>query len=318
MRSIVVCGAVLGVTSSAPPRLGTSLPQFGGAVDDSARIADVARQAEELGAASLWVGDRLLAAVDPEVGYAGGGTVPERFRRALDPFVVLAAAAVSTTRAVLGTSVIIAPLYPPAELARSLTSLQAISGGRVLAGLGVGWSPEEYAAAGVGFDRRGARLEELLDALDVLFAGGRAGYAGRFVTVPPSYVEAPSPPVRVGLGAYADAALRRVARRADVWLPALSLPGPRTAADAGAWLRARRGILDAAARDAGRDPDDIATVLRVNLGADARLPRVASDLATVLETTGFTDAFVDPMAFAPAADDALAAFAAVHDRLVAG
>lgn len=65
-------------------RLGTTLPQFGDAADEATRIGDFAARAEEAGAASLWVGDRLLAAVDPQIGYGGADTIPVEFRRALD------------------------------------------------------------------------------------------------------------------------------------------------------------------------------------------------------------------------------------------
>lgn len=294
-----------------------SLPQFGTAVD-ATRIGALARDAEAAGAESLWVGDRLLAAVDPSVGYAGTDTVPERFRRALDPFVVLATAAAVTTRATLGTSVLVGPLYPPAELARSLTSLQGVSGGRLVAGLGIGWSPEEYQAAGVGFDHRGARLDELLDALDVLFAGGEAGYRGRYVTVPPAHVEPPSPPVPVGLSAFSGAALARVARRADVWLPAVNLPGHAEPKEAALGLRELREVLDATAVDAGRDPATIGTVLRVNISGGTSVDAIAPVLAEVLQITGITDAFLDPIAFAPTADDALAAFATLRDQVLHG
>ena len=97
------------------------MPQFG----ESAR-ADLARYAataENLGADSLWVGDRLLTPVNPSVGYAGQDTIPEQFRAGLDPFIALAVAATATTRVRLGTSVFVAPWYPPVQLGRQLNQI---------------------------------------------------------------------------------------------------------------------------------------------------------------------------------------------------
>ena len=128
---------------------------------DVGELARFASTAEQLGADSLWVGDRLLAAVHPTVGYAGTDTIPEQFRTNLDPFVALTVAATATTTARLGSSVFVAPWYPPVQLARQLTSIDVISGGRLLPGFGIGWSPEEYQAAGAPFRRRGAQLDEL-------------------------------------------------------------------------------------------------------------------------------------------------------------
>ncbi len=208
-----------------PVDSGLTLPQFGTAAGDAARIGRFAADAEAAGAASLWVGDRLLAAREPVIGYGGTDTIPVEFRRALDPFAVLAAAAVTTTTARLGSSVLVAPLYAPALLARSLSTVAALSDGRLVAGLGIGWSPDEYAAAGVGFDRRGARLDELLDTLDVLWSGRGEGLDGRFWTTPAAWVETPSPRPPLYLSAFSELALRRVGRRCDGWPPVARLAG---------------------------------------------------------------------------------------------
>ena len=127
--------------------LGFAVPQFGESAHlDVGELARFASTAEQLGADSLWVGDRLLAAVHPTVGYAGTDTIPEQFRTSLDPFIALTVAATVTTKARLGSSVFVAPWYPPAQLGRQLPSIDVISGGRLLPGFGIGWSPEEYRA----------------------------------------------------------------------------------------------------------------------------------------------------------------------------
>jgi len=86
-----------------------------------------------------------------------------------NPFIALTVAATATTTVQLGCSVFVAPWYPPVQLARQLTSIDVISGGRLLPGFGIGWSPEEYQSAGAPFRRRGAQLNELLDALVALW-----------------------------------------------------------------------------------------------------------------------------------------------------
>jgi probable F420-dependent oxidoreductase len=300
-----------------PVDLGLTLPQFGAAAGDAARLGRFAADAEAAGAASLWVGDRLLAARDPEIGYGGTDTIPVEFRRALDPFAVLAAAAVTTTTATLGSSVLVAPLYAPAILARSLATVSALSDGRLLAGLGIGWSPEEYTAAGVGFDHRGARLEELLDTLDVLWSGTGDGLEGRFWTTPASWVETPSPRVPIYVSGFSEPALRRVGRRCDGWLPVARLTGRavEAAEEAVARLTTTRATIDAAARAAGRDPADVATELRVNLGAEVDRDEIAEAVALLADRTGFRRIFLDPMYRDDSLEDRLATFTHVLGAL---
>lgn len=294
-------------------RLGTTLPQFGDAAGEAARIGDFAARAEEAGAASLWVGDRLLAAVDPQIGYGGTDTIPVRFRRALDPFALLAVAASRTTRATLGTSVLVGPLYPPAVLARSLTTISALSGGRLVAGLGIGWSPEEYAGAGLAFDRRGARLDELLDGLDILWSDAPAPLTGPRFPLPAVHVETPDPRPAVYLSGWSEAALRRVGRRGDGWLPVGRLPSDDVDGQADRLVRLRETV-DAAARDAGRDPAAIGTALRVNVAAGTGAAEIADAVRRLADRTGVTDVFIDPLDVASGLDAALDTFADVLRR----
>ena len=121
--------------------IGFGLPVSGNWATPDA-IVRVARLAEELGYASLWTFQRVLG--DESV---------------LDPLVVLAHVAGHTDRIRLGTATICAPFMAPALLAKSLSSLDVLSSGRLDVGLGLGWKREEYAAAGVPFERRGARMD---------------------------------------------------------------------------------------------------------------------------------------------------------------
>ncbi|MFE3730909.1 TIGR03619 family F420-dependent LLM class oxidoreductase [Nocardia sp. NPDC059154] len=274
-------------------KIGFALPQHGSQAREGARVAHYATALEQAGADSLWVGERLIAATNPKVGYAGKDTIPDEFNSVLDPLLLLGIAAAVTERVALGANVLIAPLYRPAQLARALTTVDVVSNGRLIPGFGIGWSPEEYEAAEVPFTHRGARLDETLDALEAIWTTDPAGYRGRYVSVPEHRselkpVQRPRPPIY--LGAFSPAGLARIGRRADGWLPVVPVPGPP------AWgqqLLKLRGVIDEAAVAAGRDPKDIGTVLRVNVAAGTDLELVAATIEKVAADTGFDDFFVD-------------------------
>jgi alkanesulfonate monooxygenase SsuD/methylene tetrahydromethanopterin reductase-like flavin-dependent oxidoreductase (luciferase family) len=158
----------------------------------------------------------------------------------------------------LGTSVLIAPLYAPIVLARSAASLDRLSGGRFTLGLGIGWSADEYAAAGVAQRGLGARLEEILDVLDAAWGQEVVAVSTSHEVVAPSTIGLK--PVRgripVVLAAYTAAGLDRIARRADGWTPA----GVPVAAAVPMW----QGALQAA-EAYGRDPSTLQLVVRANV-----------------------------------------------------
>ena len=287
-------------------RIGFALPQFGALAGTPDQIARFARLIEdEAGGDSLWVGDRLLAAVDPAVGYGGAATIPVQFNTSLDPFGLLAVAATVTTRVTLGTSVLNAPWYPPALLARSLTTIDVLSAGRLLLGFGIGWSPEEYEATGIPMSQRGARLDECLDALDALWTTDPAEYRGRYWRVPLSRVTLK--PVRkqgppIYLAGVAPSARRRIARRADGWLP-VCRPGTRPF-DPDAMITRPLAHLRRLAEEEGRDPSTLGTVLRLNPVAGATV----EDCVETLRRAGDSEvdhAFVDLHYIAGSVDHAL-------------
>jgi probable F420-dependent oxidoreductase len=186
-------------------RFGVLLPTFDplhtGTVP---RVVEGARRAEELGFDAGWVGDHLW------------GHAPW-----IDATVALSAAAAVTDRLTLGFSVMLLGLRPPAWAAKQLQSIYALSGGRLVLGIGVGGEyPEEFEAAGVAVDQRGKRVDETLTVLPDLLLGRRVDYDGETVAVHASPL-APAmpelPPILIG--GRSDAALRRTARFGDGWLP---------------------------------------------------------------------------------------------------
>ena len=292
-------------------KIGFTLPQFGAAAHEAGEVARFAREAERLGADGLWVGDRLLAAVDPAVGYAGGDSIPEVFRSSSDPFALMSVAAAATERVDIGANVLVAPWYAPAVLARTLTTIDQISGGRLLPGLGTGWSPEEYVAAGVPKAERGARLDECLDALDALWTDNPAEYHGEHWTVPASHVEfkpvqRPRPPVY--LAGFAPVAMRRVAHRADGWLPAHV---PESGAFDPASVEEPMGRIRAMAAEAGRDPQALRTVLRVYPLSPDTMDGVVDTIRRAEESGAVDHVFVETMNIADTADQGLEAVESV-------
>ena len=272
-------------------RIGFNLPQYGSHAHHPESIAVFARQAEEMGADSLWVGDRLLAPLEPEINYPGTTAFPEEFRASLDPFAALTVAAVVTTRPLLGTSVLVTPWYAPALLARSLASIDQLSGGRVIAGLGAGWSPEEFRAVGVPLAERGPRLDECLDALAAFWSTNPVHHKGTFWTTAASYVDIkpvqrPGPPIY--MPAFTSASMNRVARRANGFLPAVT-PGPF---DPSTVTIPMARIRDAASR-AGRDPDELEVILRVNTMAGDSVESIAETILQARDRAAVDHAFVD-------------------------
>ncbi|MGW2790943.1 LLM class F420-dependent oxidoreductase [Streptomyces sp. NPDC001251] len=204
-------------------RLGLGLPQMK-QYDLGRDVPAVARTAEEIGFESLWVFERVLFPEPAAQGLYGvpGLPWPDGYRAVADPLVTLTLAAAATGRARLGTSVLVGPLHIPFQLARSLASLDVASGGRVVAGIGTGWSHDEYAAAGVApFEKRGKVLDELLDVCAAVWGPDPVAYQGELTTVAPAVVgPKPARPIPVYLPASSPKSARRLVDRADGWLPA--------------------------------------------------------------------------------------------------
>ncbi len=237
-------------------RIGLAVPQYGRFASlGSLRL--VAWEAEAMGFDSLWVGDRLLTPLEPRDRYPGGdGLIPKEHGVFLDPFAVLTVAASLTSRVRLGASALNACWYAPPLLARSLTTIDRLSDGRLDVGLGLGWSSDEYAAVGVPWQSRAARYEATLDALEAIWHSDPVAYSTELWTVAPSHIH-PKPVGRppLYLAGFAPDALARIGRRADGWLTA-ALPLPMLIP---MWDSVRRS-----AEAAGRDPEALRMVMRAN------------------------------------------------------
>jgi len=197
-------------------RLGFALPQIGPVAGPDALVT-VAQRAEALGYDSLWVLDRLLYPVNPRTPYPAtrDGVLPDLYKQVLDPLETLTFVAAHTRRVALGTSVLNLPWYPPVLLARRLTTLDVLSGGRLRVGLGMGWSLDEYEAAGASWQERGKRADEIIRALKTIWTTDPVEFHGKYYRIPKSFigpkpVQKPHPPIY--MAAYTPSAMKRVAK----------------------------------------------------------------------------------------------------------
>ena len=240
-------------------RFGFALPQVGSAVGPETLVT-VAKRAEDLGFDSLWVLDRILWPVNPRTPYPiGDGSLPVKYKSVLDPLETLTFAAAHTRRVALGTSVLNLPWYNPVLLARRLTTLDVLSAGRLRIGFGIGWSPDEYEAADVPWQKRGKRADELIQALKKIWTTDPVEFQGKYYRIPksvigPKPVQKPHPPIY--MAAYTPAAMKRVAAEANGWFPVgIPLSG------IGPMFEGIKGM----AKDAGRDPSALALIVRANI-----------------------------------------------------
>jgi probable F420-dependent oxidoreductase len=186
-------------------------------------LAEVAQKAEALGYESLWIPEHL--AVPVELGspypYSADGKFPGGATAALhDPFVALAFAAACTTRIRLGTGVFVLPLRNTLAVAKAVASVDVLSKGRFIFGIGIGWLREEFEAVGMSFTDRAARTREAVRVMKALWKEETPQFAGRFHNFPPlgfspKPVQQPHPPLI--FGGESSAALKRAAALGDGW-----------------------------------------------------------------------------------------------------
>lgn len=268
-------------------RLGIALPHFGPYATPQA-IVTVSRKAEALGFASLWVLDRLLWPIQPVSKYPGNprGEMPSPMQNTYDPLIVLSFAAAHTERLFLGTSVLVAAYRNPAVTAKMAATLDLLSNGRVILGLGVGWSADEFEAVGRSIEARNEQADEFIEVLRELWKNKENCFEGKFYRVPRS-VFLPKPLQRSGppiwIGGNSERALRRVATHGDGWHPTSRLPITEMTEKI---TRARE-----AASKRGRKPEDIALTLRWNAFPDLGVP--ANRLVVAQKLRDYRDAGVE-------------------------
>jgi probable F420-dependent oxidoreductase len=229
-------------------------PYRSGVTADPAWMVEFARHAEALGFESIYTVEHVVvvAGYDARYPYADSGRMPLPDECPIpDPLDLLAFLAAATESLVLATGIVVLPEHHPVQLAKRLATIDVLSGGRMRLGVGVGWMREELEALGIDFATRGARTDEIIDAMRALWRDDEASFAGEFFQFDraisrPRPLQAGGVPVHIG--GHSKAAARRAGRVGDGFQP-LGLDDDT--------LVERLELMRAAADEAGRDPHAI-------------------------------------------------------------
>lgn len=215
--------------------------------------AELGPALEQRGFESLWAAEHSHIPLSRRTPWPGGAELPKRYYDVMDPFVVLTAAAVATRRLKLGTGVCLVTQRDPIQTAKQVASLDQISGGRFLFGVGNGWNAEEMEDHGTVFVTRHKLARERIEAMKAIWTNDAAEYEGEFVNFGPMAawpkpVQKPHPPVIVG-GAFPYGA-RRALRYGNGWMPIAGRPPHGDLAQVVPMFRRM-------AEEAGRDPETL-------------------------------------------------------------
>lgn len=217
-------------------------------------IMRLAQAAEELGFDSIWIPDRTVFPSDISFRYPNrfenGPDIPVS-QQVLEPIVTMGYLAGLTSKIRLGFGVVVLPFRHPVLNAKMVTTLDVLSGGRVIFGAGVGWMPEEFEGMSVPFSQRGKLTDEHIEMFKELCSDGLANYSGKYFRISgkifyPKPIQQPHPPVWIG--GRSQAAILRAARLGDGWFPIGLTPEE---------IQHDRQCLREAAEKSNRDPDEI-------------------------------------------------------------
>ena len=190
--------------------------------DYSMAPGELGRALEERGFDSVWAPEHSHIPVSRASAFPSGGELPRKYYDAMDPFVSLTAAAAATTTLMVGTGVCLVVQRDPIQTAKLVASIDQVSGGRFLFGVGNGWNADEMANHGTAFKTRHKLARERIEAMKAIWTQSKAEYHGEFVNFDPMMawpkpVQKPYPPILVG-GAFPYGA-RRALRYGDGWMP---------------------------------------------------------------------------------------------------
>ena len=253
--------------------------------DYSMRPDHLARALEERGFESLWVTEHTHIPVSRRTPYPGGGELPPEYSHSHDPFIALTAAAAATTKLKVATGICLMIQHDPIVAAKQIASLDMLSGGRFLFGVGGGWNAEEMEDHGTVFKTRWRLLRERILAMKELWTKDEAEFHGEFVNFDKSWswpkpVQKPHPPIY--LGGDSPAMFDRIVDYADGWMPIGFRVG-----DLAGKMRTLRERAEKAGRDPksirvtlfGAEPDRAALDKLAALGVERATFRVPSDKA---------------------------------------
>ena len=185
-------------------KVGITLPQAGQQATRE-NVIQMAKNAESEGFDSLWVFERLLWPISPQTPYGGtpDGSLPVEYQIMFDPIETLTFAAANTNKIALGTSVIDMLFHNPVVLARRFATLDVLSEGRAIAGLGIGWSKDEYEVSNIPFQNRGKRADEFIQVLKRIWTDDVVEFKGKYYSIPaskigPKPIQKPNVPIYLG------------------------------------------------------------------------------------------------------------------------
>lgn len=243
---------------------------------DPGRAVELAQAAEEAGFESLWTIDHVIVPEDyaPNYPYSADGRMSSGHadNPRPDALIWMAHVAAVTTRLKLGTGVLVLPQRDPVVTAKQVATLDHMSGGRVLLGVGVGWLAEEFAALNVPFERRGARTDEYIRAMRELWSSDRPTFHGEFIDFDGAHCQ-PQPvnrSVPIIIGGHSEAAARRAGRLGDGFFPARE------------YVTTLADLVRRTAEDAGRDPAAIEIVTNMPEDPDEMVPLARSGVTRMM------------------------------------
>jgi probable F420-dependent oxidoreductase len=251
----------------------------------SVDVAAVAQKAESLGFESLWLPEHGVMPVHVTTRYQGSsdGSIPPSMSDIGDPFIGLARASAVTKTLKLGTGICLVPEHNPLLLAKEIATLDHLSGGRFLFGIGAGWLREETEIMGGDFEHRWSQTREAVLVMKELWTKEEAEYHGKFYNFPPvrsfpKPFQTPHPPIF--LGGSAGNVFKRIVAWGDGWMPTWATPQD---------IKSGRATLDELANAAGRDPHSIEIMVYGEAGDPETLKRFeeagASRVIVRLQTT---------------------------------
>ena len=212
-----------------PLKIGITLPQVGQQATRE-NIIQMANLAEKEGLNSLWVFERLLWPLHPQTPYPGSsdGSLPIESQNVLDPLETLTYVAANTNKIALGTSVIDMLFHNPVILAKRFATLDVLSEGRIIAGLGIGWSKDEYQASNIPFKNRGRRADEFIQALKKIWTDDVVEFNGECYSIPASKIgpkPIQKPHIPIYMGGFSENTYSRIVNYdANGWLGGIGGP----------------------------------------------------------------------------------------------
>jgi probable F420-dependent oxidoreductase len=269
-------------------KIGITLPQVGQQATRE-NVIQMAKNAEKEGFDSLWVFERLLWPINPQTPYpvTPDGSLPIEYQIMFDPLETLTYVTAHTNKIALGTSVIDMLFHNPVVLARRFATLDVLSEGRAICGLGIGWSKDEYQASNIPFKDKGKRADEFVQVLKRIWTDDVVEFKGKFYNIPaskigPKPIQKPHPRIYMG-GLSPNTYSRIVNYDANGWLGVIA--GPLEYLDS--TIKTIRDI----AHKANKDPNNFKVVLLTypNIVLDSKNQSTTTNESQRFPLTGTVD-----------------------------